>query len=386
MPEAATMKKSEVGIFTTIRIVINAGVRLVYPFLPVISRGMQVDVATIAFAISFSLAASALGPFIAPIADRYSRRTGLLVGLGLFSIGAALVAIFPGYWTFLVALLLINLGDNVILPSVQAYISDRVPYARRGVVIGITELAWALSYIIAIPLIGVLIQYSNWFTPFGVLAGLGLLSIIIVFLRIPLDHPKTDKSARLYAGIKELFTIRNALLILAAGMLMVAANGTITVVYGVWMVDSFNLQIAALGLASMVIGFSELGGETLTTTLSDRIGKERSVMLGLVANCIVIACLPFLRTSMIGALIWLALFYLTFEFGITSSWMVVSEVAPNSRASMIAVYIAALSLAFGIGNFLAPFFYQSGMLANGIAAVVFNLLAILALSRIKFFQ
>ncbi len=380
------MKKSEIGIFTTIRIVINAGVRLVYPFLPAISRGMQVDVATIAFAISFSMAASALGPFIAPIADRYSRRTGLLVGLGLFSTGAALVAIFPGYWTFLVALLLINLGDNVILPSVQAYISDRVPYSKRGAVIGITELAWALSYIIAIPLFGILIQYSHWFIPFGVLAGLGLLSILVVLWRIPLDHPLIDKSSKFYAGIKKLFSVRNALLILAAGMLMVAANGTITVVFGVWMEDSFNLQIAALGLASMVIGFSELGGETLTATLSDRIGKERSVMLGLVTNCIVITSLPFLRTSIIGALIWLSLFYLTFEFGIGSSWMVVSEVVPNARASMIAMYIAALSLAFGIGNFLAPFLYRSGMLANGIAAVVFNLLAILALSRIKLFQ
>jgi predicted MFS family arabinose efflux permease len=176
------------------------------------------------------------------------------------------------------------------------------------------------------------------------------------------------------------------LFILAAGMLMVAANGTITVIFGVWMEDSYNLRIAALGLASMVIGFSELGGETLTTTLSDRIGKERSVMIGLVANCIVIACLPLLRASVIGALIWLSLFYLTFEFGITSSWMVVSEVVPNARASMIAVYIAALSLAFGIGNFLAPFLYQYGMLANGIAVVGFNLLAILALSRIKIIQ
>ncbi len=386
MPEFTAMKKSEVGIFTAIRIVINAGVRLVYPFLPAISRGMQVDVTTIAFAISFSMAASALGPFIAPIADRYSRRTGLLVGLGLFSLGAALVAIFPGYWTFLVALLLINLGDNVILPSVQAYISDRVPYAKRGAVIGITELAWALSYIIAIPLFGVLIQYSRWYFPFGVLAGIGMLSIIIVFWCIPLDHPKTDKSSRLYAGIKKLFTIRNALLILAAGMLMVAANGTITVVFGVWMEDSFNLEITALGLASMVIGFSELGGETLTATLSDRVGKERSVMLGLVANCLVIACLPFLRNSMIGAFIWLALFYLTFEFGIGSSWMVVSEVVPTARASMIAVYIAALSLAFGVGNFLAPFLYQAGMLANGVAAVGFNLLALFTLSRIKISQ
>lgn len=383
MSTSIEIKKSSIGIFTTIRIIFDAGVRMVYPFLPAIARGVQVDLATITLAISFSMATSALGPFIAPVADRYGRRTGLLIGLAIFTLGCGLAGFFPGFWSIVVGLMLINLGDNIFLPSMQAYISDRVSYEKRGAYIGATELAWALSFILVIPLIGLLIQATWWNIPYIVLAGLGVLSVAAVLLRFPADRPHPDEAPALYSGLRKVFWVRNALLILAAGFLGVSANGLVNVVFGVWMEDSFNLQITALGLASMVIGFSELGGETLTTLLSDRLGKERSMIIGLIANTLAVLSLPLLRSSVAGALVWLSLFAISFEFGIASSWMVVSEVLPSARATVIAVYIAVLSLGFALGSMLAPYFYAVGMFANAIAAAGFNLLAIFTVTRIK---
>jgi predicted MFS family arabinose efflux permease len=383
MSKSLEIKKSEIGVFTVIRIVFDAAIRMVYPFLPVIGRGLQVDLATITLAISFSMAASALGPFIAPVADRYGRRTGLLIGLVIFTFGCALAGFFPSYWSFLVGLLLINLGDNIFLPSMQAYISDRVSYEKRGVYIGVTELAWALSFILVIPLIGLLIQATWWNIPFIVLAGVGVLAVFITLLGFPADRPHPEEAPKFYAGLTRVFRVRNARLILIAGILAVTANGLVNVLFGVWMEDSFGLQVTALGLASMIIGFSELGGETLTTLLSDRLGKERSFILGLVANTLAVISLPLLGATVFGALVWLSLFALTFEFGVASSWMVVSEVLPVARATMIAVYIAALSLGFALGSILAPHFYSMGMFANAIAAAGFNILAILLITRIR---
>jgi predicted MFS family arabinose efflux permease len=383
MSKSLEIRKSEIGVFTVIRIIFDAGVRMVYPFLPAISRGLQIDLATITLAISFSLATNALGPFIAPVADRYGRRIGLLIGLSIFTIGCALAGFFPGYWTFLVGLLLINLGDNIFLPSMQSYISDRVSYEKRGAYIGVTEFAWSLSFILVIPLIGLLIQATWWNIPFDVLGGLGLLAIFIILIRFPGDRPHPEEAPKLYAGLAKIFQVRNAWLIMIAGILAVTANGLVNVLFGVWMEDSFRLQITALGLASMIIGFSELGGETLTTLLSDRLGKERSLILGLAVNTLAVLSLPLLGNTVFGALVWLSLFAISFEFGIASSWMIVSEVLPVARATMIAVYIAALSLGFALGSILAPHFYVVGMFANAVAAAGFNLLAILLVTRIR---
>ena len=51
-------------------------------------------------------------------------------------------------------------------------------------------------------------------------------------------------------------------------------------IFGVWLEDSFDLQIAALGAASAVIGLSELGGEGLVAAFVDRLGKPRAIGLG----------------------------------------------------------------------------------------------------------
>jgi predicted MFS family arabinose efflux permease len=384
-PKAPSSLKTKVGMFTTIRLVFNAASRLVYPFLTVLSNGMRVNLADITLAISLSMVASALGPFIAPVADRYGRRTGMLLGLGIFTLGTALVALFPSYWTFMLALMLANLGNNVFLPAMQAYLSDRSSYSRRGVILGVTEMSWALSFILLIPLFGVIIQATDWHTPFTILTGLAVLALLVIVWQVPGDGASAAAASKesLYAGLRQVFTSRNALFMLGSGMAMLVANEVVNVVFGAWIEDSYNLQIAALGAASMVIGFSELGGEGLSTLLVDRLGKERSVVMGLAANCLVVFSLPLLGTSLVGAIAWLFLFYLTFEYAVTSSWPLVSEVLPATRATMLAVFIAVLSLGRAVGSLIAPSFFAHGFLVNGAVAAVLNVVSVLLLRGVK---
>lgn len=372
-----------VGMFTTLRVVINSAIRMTYPFIPFFSRGIGVGVGMITLAISVSMAASIIGPFIAPVADRYGRRTGMLLGLGLFTLGNSLAAFFPSYGTFVAALLFSNLANNIFLPAMQAYLSDRTPYRRRALVLGITEVSWALSFILAIPLIGFLIEVTYWHVPFMILAVLGVMAIGLVLWKVKRDRHQSREEARIYSGLKKLFTLRNAVFMLLAGLTMIVANEVVNVMFSVWMEDSFQVQIAALGAASLVIGLSELGGEGLTVMLADKIGKERAVFLGLISNCLVVATLPLIGHTQTGALIWLFLFYLTFEFAVTASWPISSEVMPGARATMLAAFIASLSLGRALGALLGPWIYRQGFLANAIACVIFNVICILLMTRVK---
>jgi predicted MFS family arabinose efflux permease len=84
-----------------------------------------------------------------------------------------------------------------------------------------------------------------------------------------------------------------------------------------------------------------------------------------------------------GVVIWLFLFYFTFEVVIISALPLMSEVMPQARATMMALFIAALSLGRALGDVLGPFLYQGGFWVNALACVVLNILAVIALSRIK---
>jgi predicted MFS family arabinose efflux permease len=161
------------------------------------------------------------------------------------------------------------------------------------------------------------------------------------------------------------------------------ANEVVNLMFGVWMEDAFGLQIMALGAASAVIGISELSGEGLTALLVDRLGKERSILVGLVLNGLSAAMLPFLGTSVAGGLAGLFFFYLTFEFTIVSSLPLLTEILPSARATLMGMYIAIFSLGRALGALIAPQLYVTGFWLNAVAALALDLLAILCLMRIR---
>ena len=125
-------------------------------------------------------------------------------------------------------------------------------------------------------------------------------------------------------------------------------------IFGVWLEDSFDLQIAALGAASAVIGLSELGGEGLVAAFVDRLGKPRAIGLGLAANCLAALALLFLGRTQAGALVGLFFFYITFEFTLVSIIPLMTELLPSARATLMAFNMAALSLGRALGDLLAP--------------------------------
>jgi predicted MFS family arabinose efflux permease len=149
------------------------------------------------------------------------------------------------------------------------------------------------------------------------------------------------------------------------------------------MEDSFGLKVAALGVASAIIGFSELGAESLSAGLVDRLGKERSVAIGLSLNALVALALPWLGRSLLGAEVGLGLFFLSFEFAIVCSLPMLSEVLPSARATLMGMNLAAFALGRAAGDLLGPQLYHFGFWANSLLAVFLNLVALAALSRIK---
>jgi DHA1 family inner membrane transport protein len=367
----------EVALFTTMRLVTNTAIRMGNPFLLVFARGLGVELGDVAAALATASITSSLGPFLAQIADRHGRRTGILLGLIIFTTGAALVFFWPSYATFFAAVMLANLGNNVFQPSLQAYVSDAVAYQRRGLVLSILEISWAGSYIICIPLVGVLISRSTWQSPFAVLAALGALSIVIILSTIRQDHPSEEEKLE-GSSILKVLRYRPALFAVLMGACFVTANGLVTVMYGVWVEQVFHLEIAAIGAAAAVIGLSELGGEALVGWLADHLGKQRSIILGLVLNCLWVAALPIAGKSLTGAMIWLFFFFLTFEITMVSAIPLMSEIFPAARATMLSLFFSFASLGWGLGAFLGPRFYAlGGFFGDALAAVGFNLLALL---------
>jgi predicted MFS family arabinose efflux permease len=151
--------------------------------------------------------------------------------------------------------------------------------------------------------------------------------------------------------------------------------------------QAFSLSIASLGATALAIGICELGGETLVTLFTDKIGKRKALAIGIIGNCLATLALLILGRWLAGALVSLFLFYLTFEFTMVSGIPLMSEILPSARATMLASHMALIALGRSVGDLLAPSLFTQtvlpGIAANALAAILFNLLALMALTRVK---
>ena len=375
------------ALLTIIRVVLNTAHRMAYPFLGVMARAIGVEVAVLSMAVSSRAFVGLLAPFISPLSDSYGRKTGLISGLALFILASLLLVFFPGVVTFWLCLLLGVLGKYLYDPSVMAYIGDRVAYSQRGKYISINETGWSLAFIVGMPLTAWGISRFGWVSPYIAFAILGVAGVIGIIFLLP-STPPHPEAPRFH--LSNLLTTGKDIRLVAAlsiGLWTTAGNEIVNMVFGVWLEDAFQVKLTALAAASAIIGLSELGGEGLVATFTDKLGKRKALMIGILSSILAAIALPLLATTQTGALAGLFFFYIAFEFVMVSHLPLMSEVLPSARATAMSMNILGFSIGRGVGAFLSqPVYQQFGFAAVTGISIAFNLIGLASLvifSRIQ---
>lgn len=370
-------------IFMFLRTIFNIAYRMVYPFLTVFARGLGVELTTLSLVVAGRSLVGAFVPVVGTLADRHGRRFGMLAGALSFTFGMGLVAFLPNIYTFSAAMLFAVFGKYLFDPAMQAYLGDRVPYHRRGTALAVTEIAWSLSFIVGIPLVGWLINRYSWTAPLPLLAGFGVMMILIVWRMVPRKdehHVRTSDTGGNYrAVLKNIPALAGISIALWAN----ASNELVNLIFGVWLEDSFGLRIAALAGASAVIGISELSGESLVALTTDRLGKTRALAIGLIGNAVSAAALPLIGVTPLGALIGLFFYYITYEYIMVSHIPLMSEIVPQARATLLSFNLTGHALGRALGAALSTWVYvRFGFFPIVIVSILFTCFGMLALGEL----
>jgi predicted MFS family arabinose efflux permease len=373
-----------IGTATLCRLLLNTARRFAYPFAPVLSRGMDVPLVAVTSAIAANQGTSVVALWIGPIADRLGYRRVMLAGLVMLSLGMLAAAVLPLYGVVLAALVLAGLGKSAFDPAIQAYVSERVSFRRRGLAIGIIETAWAGSTLVGIPLIAVLIDRMGWRAPFLALGIFGVVGAAAIWWLIPPDSPgeRSPSSTRdnVFRSLAVLWKDRAARGVLAYALLTSLGNDGLFVVYGAWLEDAFAVNVLVLGAITGGIGLAELAGEVLVATLSDRIGLKRSVIIGVTLCSLAYIALPVFGLSLSAAIAGLLVIFLIFEFMVVSSISLSTELLPTLRATMMAALFATAGVGRIIGALLGgPIWLAGGITAVSLASAAFSAIGLAAL-------
>jgi len=373
-PTDAPISRDEIARMVAVvlpsRFVLNTAYRMGYAFLPEFGRGLGVDLQTMSALVTARSSTGLIAPVFGPLADRYGRRAAMLAALALFIICAALAFTASALWWFAAGFVGLSIAKVIFDPSASAYLADRVPYERRGLVLGINELGWAGAGFLGVPLMAQAIERIGWQSPFAIVAVAGVAALGWAFFMLPRDGARsagahTDARAA-FAAIR---ANRSALIMLAVTGLYMAGSEMIGVTYAAWLERAFNADVLLIGSIAATFGIADVAGEVLSMWGVDRFGKKRSLLVGFVCVVLSYFSLPFLGGSLPLAVAGLFIYYVCFEFTIVSVYPLVTELAPEARATLMSITAASNYVGRMAGAPLGAFlFAQVSFGASGIAA------------------
>ena len=358
------------------RTAINGGVRVVYPFLPEIARGLGVSLGVASALVALRSSAGLAAPLAARAAERIGRRLLMVIAVGATVGGTLAVAAAPGLAVAAAGFVLIGLAKPAFDVPMQAWFGARVPYARRGRVLGITELTWSLGLLVTVPVSGVLITRFGWRSPFLLVTMLAGVGAVAVWAMIAGDRPS--------AAVRHPLRLTRARVdVLAVVALFSAAAELMFVVYGAWLEQDLGLTVTAIGVFTLVVVAAELLGEAGVAAISDRVGLKRMILGGLVVSAIAYAGLGAVGGSLALAIAAVVVWFIAFEVTIVATIPFVSELAVESRDRLLSLMVVMIAAGRGVAAIAAPVvFARGGIAGNGALAAGLVVVAAVLLARV----
>jgi len=356
-----------VGLLTASKLVLNSGFRFVYPFLPALGRGLGVDLQQMGLVLSVRWGVGFTAPIaVRAVAPRGQSRRLLITGLAVFAFGSFVTAVSGVFVGAIIGFAFMGLGKPLFDIGAQTHVSERVPYARRGRVLGILEMSWAGGFLIGAPVAGWLIDRGGWDLPFWTVGSAALLLVGVVGWLFAGAAASTANGA---TGTDRPWSQSLVFLITVAAS--AAALEIVLVTMGAWLEGAFGLTLAALAGVGSLIGVAELTGEGLMVAFIDRIGKRNAFALALSTAAAALVVLSFVSDRAGPSLFAMFVVMMTLELAVISAIPLASEFRPSNRSRFLSWWLVAGGIGRIFADLVSPRLYEtSGMpMVSRVAAV-----------------
>jgi MFS transporter, SHS family, lactate transporter len=327
--------------------------------LTAIARDFHRSDKDMALAITVTLGFRPIGAFLfGLLADRYGRRTPLMIDLIFYSIIEVATAFAPTYTAFLILRALFGIGMGGEWGVGASLAMEKVPARLRGVLSGVLQQGYALGNLLAALCYFFLFQRWGW-RPMFLLGGLPAL--LALFVRVKVKESEAWEKTRsadwgeLWRAIFSNWKIF-AYIALLMTFMNFASHGTQDM-YPTFLQRYLHFDSQKRTIISAISSVGAIAGGIFFGFMSDRIGRRRAIVTALLLAVVVIPLWAFSPTT---AMIVTGAFVM--QFMVQGAWGVIpahlSELAPDS-----------------VRSFLPGFAYQCGVLVSGSIVYIQALLA-----------
>ena len=372
------------------RLVINISKRFAYPFVSPIAATFAVSADSIQNVIALTNGAGLISPILGTISEHYGRKTVMVGSLLFVTAMSFLAAIFSDYGVFVLVMFALGIGKIIYDPTIQSYLGDVIHYSRRARVMGIAELSWALSLVIAAPVAGFLLDTSSLQAVFLFVSVMLALGTLAVWLLVESDEKPDHQHERIriispLAAIRTVSAHPPAVFALLYTLCLTLSHEIFFINYGLWMGDAFGLVLTALGAVTIIIAIAEVFGEFIVISVADHFGPKQTSMYGMLTAAICFFIIPNASFSLPLAMLLIFVMFVSIETAIVSALPLMTEILPEARAIMMSANMGSHSLGRVAGAALGAFIYKftaGDFLVVGVVAGGLGLLAFVVMLRL----
>jgi predicted MFS family arabinose efflux permease len=329
--------------------------RVLGPVLVDISQDLNVTIAKAgSLAVAYSLPFTITALFVAPLSDRFGRRSMMLIGIFTLSL-AALGAVFtPSFESLFLTRILAGFGGAVLQPATMASVGDYFPYAERGRAMSWVIGATTMSTVLGVPAGTFLAGIFTWRWIFALLGIILLIATIIVAALFPHDGRLAKSDTKGLEGYKSNFlrilrepsAIATLISTCLFGMFWHGWN----TFSGAFFIQTFSLSTKELAPIIMLQGSGTFTGSYLGGVLSDRLGKKNTMTIGLLLGAVMMTLLTNVVVSLWLTLILMMLMSINAGIRFTSENALATEQVPDARGTMMAMDASTLQLGSVLGS------------------------------------
>ena len=154
--------------------------------LPVIAHGVHVSIPAAGMLVSaYAIGVMVGAPLMTLALARTSRRTALVLLMGIFTVGNLLSALAPNYTTLLLARLVTSLNHGAFFGLGSLVAASVVPRHRQASAVATMFMGLTIANVGGVPAMTWLGQTIGWRLSFAATAGLGVVAMIALRFALP---------------------------------------------------------------------------------------------------------------------------------------------------------------------------------------------------------
>lgn len=280
-----------IAILAFIQFTVILDFMVLSPLGAILIPEMSISTAQFGWVVSgYAFSAGLSGILAAGFADKFDRKKLLMFFYTGFLIGTAFCAMANSYWFLLLARIFTGIFGGVIGSVGYAIITDIFELKVRGRVMGFTQMAFAASQILGLPIGLYLANNFGWHSSFWMIVSVGIaVGLIMVWKMRPITAHLAESQGQ--KAVRHLLnTVSNPDYVkVFLSTILLATGGFMLMPFGsTFSTNNLGLRLEDLPLLYGVTGIFTIFFGPMLGKLADKIGKLKVFVFGSILGMILV--------------------------------------------------------------------------------------------------